>query len=292
MNQMDVPFTRQISITAALLNPEVGDRFFVGSSLLTRVGPNSKKVKRKGKGVQDKKKRKAQSRPECPVGIQRGLARYKSRFPSFLVVLHVGTDPHRFHFIDRQHQEGKTLYSTRIHRKQILKDIYLTGSSVVTPTNHCKHIDQSYGIELIRVHIIHRSSERKDWAKADINNFWVQRQVLRMKKNPRRILEARNDCLICYDKMNEYSTVVGPGENVEDELNKAYMELGEKIDREKDYYSTKEVIKPLSYSGVGLLPTLRHTFDLQLQLEFTLHRRTKDSSISLWSDCEEGARAL
>ncbi|THU90290.1 hypothetical protein K435DRAFT_841537 [Dendrothele bispora CBS 962.96] len=66
---------------AALLNPEVGDRFFVASTLLTRVVPNSKKVKRKGKGVQDKKKRKAQSKPGCPVDIQTGLDRYKSRFP-------------------------------------------------------------------------------------------------------------------------------------------------------------------------------------------------------------------
>ncbi|THU88556.1 hypothetical protein K435DRAFT_803426 [Dendrothele bispora CBS 962.96] len=82
-------------------------------------------------------------------------------------------------------------------------------------------------------------------------------------------------------------TEVGPGQNVEDELSKTYMEL-EKIGArsagsldslEKNDYSTKEVIEALTYSGVGLLPTLRHTFDLQFQLEFTLHRRTKGSSM-------------
>ncbi|THU97000.1 hypothetical protein K435DRAFT_796862 [Dendrothele bispora CBS 962.96] len=52
---------------AVLLNPEVGDRFFVGSTLLTRVGPNSKKGKRKGKGEKDEERPKAQPRPECPI---------------------------------------------------------------------------------------------------------------------------------------------------------------------------------------------------------------------------------
>ncbi|THU75741.1 hypothetical protein K435DRAFT_880244 [Dendrothele bispora CBS 962.96] len=65
---------------AALLNPEVGDRFFVGSTLLTRVGPNSKKGKRKGKGEKDEERPKAQPRPECPVGIQSDLDRYQSQF--------------------------------------------------------------------------------------------------------------------------------------------------------------------------------------------------------------------
>ncbi|THU92500.1 hypothetical protein K435DRAFT_840568 [Dendrothele bispora CBS 962.96] len=37
-----------------------------------------------------------------------------------------------------------------------------------------------------------------------------------------------------------------------DELNKAYMELGNKLDREKDDHSTKEAIKPLTYDGVGV----------------------------------------
>ncbi|THU93953.1 hypothetical protein K435DRAFT_799280 [Dendrothele bispora CBS 962.96] len=93
--------------------------------------------------------------------------------------------------------------------------------------------------------------------------------------------------------MIEYSTEVsGQVKMLKDELNKAYMELGKKLDREKDDYSTKEVIKPLIYSGVGLLPTLRHTFDLQFQLEFTLYRKTKGSSILSWSDCEEGSRVL
>ncbi|THU88554.1 hypothetical protein K435DRAFT_803425 [Dendrothele bispora CBS 962.96] len=62
-----VSFVDAFIPSAELLSPEVGDRFFVASTLLTRVGSNSKKVKRKGKGVQDKKKRKAQSKPECPI---------------------------------------------------------------------------------------------------------------------------------------------------------------------------------------------------------------------------------
>ncbi|THU92621.1 hypothetical protein K435DRAFT_840527 [Dendrothele bispora CBS 962.96] len=65
---------------------------------------------------------------------------------------------------------------------------------------------------------------------------------------------------------------LGQGKYVEDELEQ---------NRKR---TTKEVIKPLTYRGIGrlgLLPALRLCFDLQFQLEFTLHRRTKGSPMCL-----------
>ncbi|THU92625.1 hypothetical protein K435DRAFT_800337 [Dendrothele bispora CBS 962.96] len=95
-------------------------------------------------------------------------------------------------------------------------------------------------------------------------------------KNKKTPPDARSEGRLC----------VGPGENVEDEPNQVHKELEKKLDRcmeEEDDYSTKEVIELLTYGGVGrlgLLPALRPSFnDLQFQLEFTLHRRIKGSSM-------------
>ncbi|THU92030.1 hypothetical protein K435DRAFT_780416 [Dendrothele bispora CBS 962.96] len=78
-----VSFVDAFIHSAALLTPELGSRFFVASTSLTRVGPISKKGRWKGKGEKYKEKPKAQSRPDCPVGSQTGLDRYQIQFSRY-----------------------------------------------------------------------------------------------------------------------------------------------------------------------------------------------------------------
>ncbi|THU94980.1 hypothetical protein K435DRAFT_798466 [Dendrothele bispora CBS 962.96] len=149
----------QWSSTTALLTPEVGGRFFVVSTPLKRVGPNSKKGKRQGKGEKDKEKRKAQSRPECPMGIHTDSDRYKSQFSRSTSI-----------FVDMQHQNGEGLYSTGIHQSLCfvleIQGDHLKG-------NHCKCISlPSIRISLAfysgtsnLLNLSDRSLEGEDWAR-------------------------------------------------------------------------------------------------------------------------------